>query len=72
MWLILVDNARRKKSLRHAGGHKRVAQDEAVLANEENRLAEQLIALDEALVKLSKKDKVKADLVKLRYFAGLT
>lgn len=31
-----------------------------------------LIALDDALTKLSKKDKIKADLVKLRYFAGLT
>ena len=69
---ILVDNARRKKSLRHGGGHKRVDLNEAVLANEENRLANELIALDEALVKLSEKDKVKAELVKLRYFAGLT
>ena len=34
--------------------------------------ADEIIALDEALEKLSKKDKNKADLVKLRYFAGLT
>ena len=34
--------------------------------------ADDLIALDEALEKLSERDKVKADLVKLRYFAGLT
>jgi RNA polymerase sigma factor (TIGR02999 family) len=69
---ILIDNARRKKSLKHGGGHKRIDLDEAVLTNDEVSSADELIALDEALEKLSKKDKVKADLVKLRYFAGLT
>ena len=44
--------------------------DEALLAFPEP--AEDLLALDEALEKLAAKDKVKADLVKLRYFAGLT
>jgi RNA polymerase sigma factor (TIGR02999 family) len=67
---ILVDNARRKQSLRHGGGRKRIDIDKAVLAND--TATDELIALDEALEKLSKKDKAKADLVKLRYFAGLT
>ena len=70
---ILIENARRKKSLRHGGGRKRIDFEQATLAQEENDTsADDLIALDEALKKLSKKDKNKADLVKLRYFAGLT
>ena len=67
---ILVENARRKQRLRHGGGQRRVTLDEANLCAEES--PDNLIALDEALVKLSKKDKIKADLVKLRFFAGLT
>jgi len=69
---ILIENARRKKSLKQGGGRRRVDLDEAVLTKDEVSTAEELIALDEALEKLSKKDKVKGDLVKLRYFAGLT
>jgi len=69
---ILIENARRKKSLKRGGGRKRVDFDEAVPAEDNNTAADDLIALDEALEKLSEKDKVKVDLVKLRYFAGLT
>ncbi|MHC4593605.1 MAG: sigma-70 family RNA polymerase sigma factor [Planctomycetota bacterium] len=69
---ILVDNARRKKAHRRGGVHKRIDLNEAALASDDGRLAEELVALDEALSKLSEKDKIKADLVKLRYFAGLT
>lgn len=69
---ILIDNARRKKRLKHGGAHKRIDFDEAILAKDNNTSSDELIALDEALEKLTKKDKVKADLVKLRYFAGLT
>lgn len=69
---ILVDNARRKKSLKRGGGHKRVELDKIVLADDGNVASDDLIALDEALEKLSREDKVNADLVKLRYFAGLT
>ena len=69
---ILIDNARRKKSLKHGGGQQRIDLDEAVAAGDDKTSFDDLIALDEALEKLSKKDKVKADLVKLRYFAGLT
>ena len=70
---ILIDNARRKKSMKHGGGRRRVDFDAAILSQEEDDMSvEDLIALDEALVKLSKKDGKKAELVKLRYFAGLT
>ena len=67
---ILIDNARRKHRLKHGGGQQKVDLDDAELAFEAP--SEDLIALDEALVKLASMDKVKADLVKLRYFAGLT
>ena len=69
---ILVDNARRKKSLKHGGSHRRIELDGVVLADNRHLPIDDMIALDEALGKLSQKDKVKADLVKLRYFAGLT
>ena len=67
---ILVDNARRKQRLRHGGGHQRVALDDAHPAIEGP--SDNLIALDEALGRLAGEDPVKAELVKLRYFAGLT
>jgi RNA polymerase sigma factor (TIGR02999 family) len=69
---ILIENARRKKSIRHGGRRRRIDFEEATLAQEDDTSADDLLALDEALEKLSKKDKHKADLVKLRYFAGLT
>jgi RNA polymerase sigma factor (TIGR02999 family) len=69
---ILIDNARRKKSLKHGGGRQRIDLDEVVAASDDETSLDDLVALDEAIEKLSKKDKVKADLVKLRYFAGLT
>ncbi|UCG59648.1 MAG: sigma-70 family RNA polymerase sigma factor, partial [Phycisphaerales bacterium] len=70
---ILIENARRKKSLKHGGGRRRIGFDEAILAYEQGDMsADDLIALDEALEKLSKEDPPKADLVKLRYFAGMT
>lgn len=69
---ILVDNARRKKSLRYGGGRQRVDMNEAVLTDCNNASPDYLIALDEALIKFSEIDKIKTDLVKLRYFAGLT
>jgi RNA polymerase sigma factor (TIGR02999 family) len=68
---ILVENARRKRSLKYGGDRQRIELNEATLAKDGDAIAEELIALDEALEKFSKKDKVKADLVKLRYFAGL-
>ena len=67
---ILIDNARRKQSLRRGGDRKRIRLDDADLPIE--AASDDLIALDEALEKLAEKDRMKAELVKLRYFAGLT
>jgi RNA polymerase sigma factor (TIGR02999 family) len=67
---ILVDNARRKRSRKRGGGQVRQELDEARLPAPQP--TDDLLALDEALNKLAAKDKVKADLVQLRYFAGLT
>jgi len=69
---ILIENARRKRSLKHGGSRKRVELNEVLLTNDNDTSSENLIALDEALEKLSKRDEIKANLVKLRYFAGLT
>jgi len=67
---ILVENARRKAAIKAGAGRERVELDEAELAIGGSRL--DLLALDEALSALEAKDKRKADLVKLRFFAGLT
>ena len=67
---ILIDNARRKQRVRHGGDAQRVEIDPNQLAAPERR--EDLLALDEALAKLEQADRRKAELVKLRYFAGLT
>jgi RNA polymerase sigma factor (TIGR02999 family) len=67
---ILVENARRKRSRKHGGGLERHDAEDVSLAAPE--LGEDLLALDEALNKLAEKDPVKAELVKLRHFAGLT
>jgi RNA polymerase sigma factor (TIGR02999 family) len=67
---ILVENARRKRSGKHGGGLVRQDLDDIQLAAPE--LDEDLLALDDALNRLAAKDPVKADLVKLRHFAGLT
>lgn len=67
---ILIDNARRKQRLKRGGGRQKIGLTDAEPAIEGP--SEDLIALDEALVRLAEMDKTKADLVKLRYFAGLT
>jgi RNA polymerase sigma factor (TIGR02999 family) len=67
---ILVDNARRKRTQKHGGGLVRHAIDDIQFATPEPD--RDLVALDEALTKLAERDKLKADLVQLRYFAGLT
>jgi RNA polymerase sigma factor (TIGR02999 family) len=66
---ILVERARRGQSVRHGGGRQRVPLDEA-LAGPEPPV--DLLALDDALSQLAEKQPLKADLVKLRFFAGLT
>jgi len=67
---ILVENARRKRSLKRGGGLARHDVDDVQLAVPE--LGDDLLALDEALSRLAAKDPVKARLVELRHFAGLT
>ena len=67
---ILIDNARRKKALRHGGGQQRLDIQEVEIAATTND--DELLAIDEALEKFFKHDPQKAELVKLRYFAGLT
>lgn len=67
---ILVDNARRKQSLRRGGDLQRHELDEAEIVALSP--SDDLLALDEALDELAEKDQMKAELVKLRYFAGLT
>ena len=67
---ILVDRARKKRSLKHGGDRVREPLDEAsVMAPE---VGEDLVALDEALERLAAQDAEAAQLVKLRFFAGLT
>jgi RNA polymerase sigma factor (TIGR02999 family) len=68
---ILIDNARRKQALRHGGQQQRVNLEDLNLA-EEAKDEDQVLAVHEALDKLADQDPVKAELVKLRYFAGLT
>jgi RNA polymerase sigma factor (TIGR02999 family) len=67
---ILIENARHKKSLKRGGGHQRVDLDSAAMFVNES--PDDVIALDEALKKLGLEDPTKANLVKLRYFTGLS
>jgi RNA polymerase sigma factor (TIGR02999 family) len=67
---ILVDRARKRDSVRHGGGRVRQPLDEARIMAPE--VGEDLVALDEALTQLASRDAEAADLVKLRFFAGLT
>ncbi len=69
---VLVDYARQKKSLKRGGDHERVPLEDENTPQNNLPLSDDLIDLDEALEKLSRGDRAKADLVKLRYFAGLT
>lgn len=67
---ILIENARRKRRQKHGGGRKRVDLNlELALHSEPN---DDLLALDAALAKLAERDPIKARLVELRYFAGMT
>ena len=67
---ILVDRARKKQSVKHGGGRVREPLEEVnALAPE---VGEDLVALDEALEHLAARDAEAAELVKLRFFAGLS
>jgi RNA polymerase sigma factor (TIGR02999 family) len=67
---ILIDRARRKCALRHGAGQVRVDIQQIDLASP--RADDQLLAVNEALDKLAAQDSTEAELVKLRYFVGLT
>jgi RNA polymerase sigma factor (TIGR02999 family) len=67
---ILIDNARRKRAVRHGGGQQRTDYQELTIAAPMKD--DELIAVSEALEQFAAVDRQKAELVKLRYFAGLT
>jgi RNA polymerase sigma factor (TIGR02999 family) len=69
---ILIDSARRKASAKHGGGRRRLDLDRLNLSLGEELPGDELLALDEALAKLAQEDPAKAELVKLRFFAGMT
>ena len=70
MRLILVDNARRKRAARHGGGQQRVEISEFASATVEDD--DKVLAVNEALEKFALLDPQKAELVKLRYFVGMS
>jgi RNA polymerase sigma factor (TIGR02999 family) len=67
---ILIDRARRKRTERHGGGYARVELDGVDLPAADTN--EELLAVSEALDKLALDHPVQAEVVKLRYFAGMT
>jgi len=82
---ILIDHARRRKSEKRGGRRQRVDLEKALVESREGLTQaddclqgpegcspDNLIALDEALARLAETDPAQADVVKLRYFAGLT
>ena len=67
---VLVENARKKHALIRGGDRKKL--DLNLVEPTGPRVSEDVMALNDALEKLERKDQVKAELIKLRYFAGLT
>ena len=67
---ILIENARRKRAQRHGGGQAKLHIDQTEVAAPAKD--EELLAVNEALEKLAARDQQKAELIKLRYFVGLT
>jgi RNA polymerase sigma factor (TIGR02999 family) len=68
---ILIDWARHKQSYKAGGGRRRIELDD-IEPGQEDENGDRLIVLDEALRQLESADPRKAQLVKLRFFAGLT
>ena len=68
---ILIDRARRRRTQRHGGGLMRAELDDIELVAAPGA-DDQLLAVDEALEKLAAEYPVRAELVKLRYFVGMT
>ncbi len=67
---ILVERARRRARIKHGGGRRRFELEDSDLATEPE--SDELLALNEALDRFAEEEPQKADLVKLRYFGGLT
>jgi RNA polymerase sigma factor (TIGR02999 family) len=67
---ILIDKARRKRALRHGAGQQRVELDEVEIAAPADD--DEVLAVNEALDKLAQQNGAEAELVKLRYFVGMT
>lgn len=67
---ILIDRARRKRAVRHGGNQQRVELQDADLTSPTGD--DQLLAVSEALDKLAAEHKTEAEVVKLRYFVGMT
>src|SRR5262249_23413027 len=67
---ILVENARRKQRIKHGGRRQPIDLDRPDPSAP--AVGDDLLALDEALTRLAARDPVRAELVKLRFFAGLT
>jgi RNA polymerase sigma factor (TIGR02999 family) len=67
---LLVESARRRKRHKHGGDHQRISLEaaESLMPSP----SEDLVALDEALTRLAAQEPIKAEVVKLRFFAGLT
>jgi RNA polymerase sigma factor (TIGR02999 family) len=68
---ILIDNARRKRAVRHGGGQQRVDMEDIVEVAAPGG-DEEMLALSESLDKLAAIHAVQAEVVKLRYFVGMT
>jgi RNA polymerase sigma factor (TIGR02999 family) len=67
---ILVDKARLKQSMRHGGKHKKINLSDVFLAIDDPK--DDILAVNEALDKLANEDPKLAEVIKLRYFGGLT
>jgi RNA polymerase sigma factor (TIGR02999 family) len=67
---ILIDRARARGAQKRGGHPRRLRLDQDALTGED--VSAELLDLDEALTKLAAEDSTKAELVKLRFFAGLT
>jgi RNA polymerase sigma factor (TIGR02999 family) len=67
---ILIDDVRKRRRPKHGGGRRRLDLDGLALPQPDR--GDDLLALDDALKALAEKEPIKAELVKLRYFAGLS
>jgi RNA polymerase sigma factor (TIGR02999 family) len=69
---ILIERARKQRSEKHGGNLRRVDLDCVALVDPDDRAAKDFLAVNEALERLAQKDAVAAQVVKLRFFGGLT